>query len=60
MQEKISSWKEVHTSMKAIKVPPAPPGMKWIFTRFRRVRNSNKVLDAWDYGYQAWPLLVRA
>ena len=46
--------------MKPIKVPPAPPGMKWIFTRFRRVRNSNKVLDAWDYGYQAWPLLVRA
>lgn len=39
---------------------PAPAGKKWIFTRFRRVRNSSRVLDARDYGYQAWPLLVRA
>lgn len=46
--------------MKAIKVPPAPAGMKWIFRRFRKVRNSTKVLDAWAYGYQAWPILVRA
>lgn len=46
--------------MRDIKVPPAPAGMKWIFTRYRRVRNSERVLDAQAYGYKAWPLLVRA
>jgi hypothetical protein len=40
--------------------PPAPTGFRWIFTRFRRVRNSNRILDAWDYGYQCWAFLVRA
>ena len=40
---------------------PAPPGFRWVFTRYRKVRgNSNKVLDAWDYGYEAWAFLVRA
>ena len=31
---------------------------RYIFTRFRRVRNSNRVLDAWDYGYKAWRIPV--
>jgi hypothetical protein len=39
---------------------PAPPGYKWVFCRFRRVRNSDKVLDAHAYGYEAWAFLVRA
>ena len=26
------------------------------FSRYRRVPNSNKVLDARDYGYKAWPI----
>ena len=43
-----------------IKVPPAPPGKKWIFSRFRRVKNSERLLDAWEYGYKAWPMLVNA
>ena len=38
---------------------PAPPGFVWIYCRYRRVRNSNKVLDAQDYGYEAWRFLVR-
>ena len=39
---------------------PAPPGFRWIFTRFRRVKNSDRVLDAHDYGYECWAFLVRA
>lgn len=39
---------------------PAPKGFRWVFTRYRRVRNSTRVLDAWEYGYQAWAFLVRA
>ena len=39
---------------------PAPPGFKWVFTRFRRVKNSKeRYLDAWDYGYETWAFLVR-
>jgi len=38
----------------------APPGFRWVFCRYRRVRNSDKVLDAHDYGYEAWCFLVRA
>jgi len=42
--------------------PPteAPKGFRWVFTRFRRVKNSDKVLDARDYGYESWRFLVRA
>jgi hypothetical protein len=39
---------------------PAPPGFKWIFTRYRRVKNSTRILDARDYGYDCWAFLVRA
>lgn len=37
----------------------APPGYKWVFTRYRRVKNSTRKLDAHDYGYEAWAFLVR-
>lgn len=36
--------------------PSKAPGV--IFRRFRKLRNG-KVLDAHDYGYQAWPIPVR-
>ena len=39
---------------------PAPRGFKWVFTRFRRVKNSIRILDAHDYGYEAWCFLVPA
>lgn len=29
-----------------------------IFRRFRRLKNG-KVLDAWDYGLQAWPIPIK-
>jgi len=45
--------------IRPINVKAAPKGFKWVFCRFRRVRNSKKVLDAWDYGYTAWAFLVR-
>lgn len=41
-------------------VKPAPKGFRWIFCRYRRVHNSTKVLDARDYGYEAWCFLVRS
>ena len=37
----------------------APPGFRWIFTRYRRVKKTGKVLDARDYGYECWRFLVR-
>ena len=37
----------------------APKGFRWVFCRLRRVKNSTRVLDAWDYGYHAWAFLVR-
>jgi len=46
--------------MKKLAEKPAPSGFRWVFTRFRRVKNSAKVLDAHDYGYEAWAFLVRA
>jgi len=40
---------------------PAPPGYRWVFTRYRRVKGSKtKYLDARDYGYECWAFLVRA
>ncbi len=46
--------------MKSIKTKPAPPGYRWVFCRYRRKRNSDELLDAHDYGYEAWAFLVRA
>ena len=37
----------------------APPGYKWVFCRYRRKKNSSELLDAHDYGYNAWAFLVR-
>jgi hypothetical protein len=31
---------------------------KILFRRYRRVRGGTKVLDAYDYGYEAWPILI--
>jgi hypothetical protein len=33
-------------------------GRSVIFRRYRRVRGSTKVLDAHDYGYEAWPIPI--
>lgn len=38
---------------------PTPPGFRRIYCRYRRVKGSNKVLDAHAYGYEAWSFLVR-
>ncbi|MCQ2053511.1 MAG: hypothetical protein MJY93_05625 [Fibrobacter sp.] len=32
---------------------------KVYFCRFRRVKNSNRMLDAWDYGLKAWAIPLR-
>ncbi len=39
--------------------PEAPRGFRWVFTRFRRAKNSDKVLDAHAYGHECWAFLVR-
>jgi len=31
----------------------------YIFCRYRRVKNSNRYLDAHDYGYEAWRIPIR-
>jgi len=41
------------------RVKPAPLGYRWVFTQTRRVKNSTKVLDARDYGYECWAFLVK-
>ncbi|WP_299022639.1 hypothetical protein [uncultured Photobacterium sp.] len=47
-------------SLKKITNKQAPAGFRWIFCRYRKVRgNSQKVLDAHEYGYEAWAFLVR-
>ncbi|EJG1715041.1 hypothetical protein ACSTKM_13640 [Vibrio parahaemolyticus] len=45
--------------MKNIQHGNAPAGFKWVYTRYRRVRNSTKILDAHAYGWRAWCFLVR-
>jgi len=42
--------------MKTKKLNPDP---NWIFCRYRRVKGSTRVLDAWDYGYEAWRIPIR-
>lgn len=37
-----------------------PDGYKLIFRRFKKMPNSNKVLDARRYGKKAWPMVVPA
>ena len=55
-----SSGREVFCLMGTSKRRPAPPGFRWVFCRYRRVRNSSRYLDARDYGYDSWCFLVRA
>ncbi|MFM2480165.1 hypothetical protein [Celerinatantimonas sp. YJH-8] len=46
--------------LKHINTNPAPDGYQWIFCRFRKVRGSSqRMLDAHEYGYHAWKILVR-
>lgn len=45
--------------MKAMKLSAAPPGYRWVCCRYRRVKNSQRMLDAWEYGYEAWCFLIR-
>lgn len=35
-----------------------PDGMKLIFRRWRKCQKSGQWLDARQYGYKAWPILV--
>lgn len=44
--------------MKKPNVKPAPRGFRWQFCRYRRVRNSDRMLDAHEYGYECWAFLV--
>ncbi|MDU6938817.1 MAG: hypothetical protein E6369_06385 [Haemophilus parainfluenzae] len=38
-----------------------PKGYKWVCVPYRKVKgNSNKILYAKDYGYQAWCFLVKS
>lgn len=37
---------------------PAPKGFRWVFCRYRRVKNSDRMLDAHDYGRECWAFLV--
>ncbi len=42
-------------TLKKLGTKPLPKGFKWVFCRYRKVRgNSGKVLDAHEYGYEAW------
>jgi hypothetical protein len=36
----------------------APPGMRWICCRYRWTKDRKRLLDAHDYGYEAWCFLV--
>ncbi|CZI14272.1 Uncharacterised protein [Legionella pneumophila] len=38
---------------------PPPSGFKWVFCRHRRVKNSDRYLDAHDYGLECWRFLIR-
>jgi hypothetical protein len=36
----------------------APEGYRWVCCPRRRVKNSDRYLEASDYGYEAWCFLV--
>lgn len=45
--------------LKQLGAQKPPKGKKWVFCRYRRVRgNSGRILDAHEYGYEAWAFLV--
>ena len=35
---------------------PVHPAKSVVFRRYRRCPHSGRILDAWDYGYKAWPI----
>lgn len=42
------------------KLPPAPPGYRYIFRPWRKDPKTGKTLYASSYGLKAWPILVPA
>jgi hypothetical protein len=42
----------------ARKLPPAPPGYRYIFRASRKCPKTGDVLLARDYGFKAWPILI--
>lgn len=47
-------------ALKSLGTKPAPKGFRWHFCRYRKVRGkSGKMLDAHEYGFNAWAFLVR-
>lgn len=42
------------------KLPPPPPGMRYIFRASRKCIATGQVLYAKDFGLKAWPILVSA
>ncbi|MDR5612143.1 MAG: hypothetical protein RAM36_03705 [Arsenophonus sp.] len=46
--------------LRCITKKAAPKGFRWQFCRYRKVRGkSEKILDAYEYGYRSWAFLVR-
>jgi hypothetical protein len=41
-------------STEMAKKPKQKPSKGWVYCRYRRVKNSQRLLDAHDYGYKAW------
>lgn len=58
-QTAVKNWMGILWSM-AMNNPskPAPKGFRWVFCRYRRVKNSDRMLDAHDYGRECWAFLV--
>ena len=55
----ISLGEEVSYVLKQLGAQEPTKGKKWVFCRYRRVRgNSGRILDAHEYGYEAWAFLV--
>ncbi|WP_337030400.1 hypothetical protein [Pantoea agglomerans] len=47
-------------TLKAITNKQPPKGYRWVFCRYRKVRGeSQRKLDAHEYGWQSWAFLVR-
>lgn len=40
------------------KLPPAPPGYRYIFRASRKCAETGDVLYAKDFGFKAWPILI--
>ena len=46
--------------MRTHRLPPPPPGYRYVFRATRRDPNSGRILYARHYGLRAWPILVPA